>query len=129
MLAFMASDIDIADLQKTMETARFWSRARAVKWGCTEWRGVVRRGYGNIQYLGKTVLVHRVAWMLTHQRPIPDGLVIDHLCGNRLCINPEHLEAVTAEENGRRIFQPVDGWEPVTKQTGKFGLRRRKVTR
>jgi hypothetical protein len=41
------------------------------------------------------------AYELTYG-PIPEGLVIDHLCRVRSCCNPEHLEAVTPEENNRR---------------------------
>lgn len=44
---------------------------------------------------------HRVAYELTHGSA-PEGLVIDHLCRNRLCCNPAHLEAVTGLENVRR---------------------------
>ena len=47
------------------------------------------------------VRVHRAAYELAHG-PIPEGLHIDHLCRNRLCCNPAHLEAVTQAENNRR---------------------------
>lgn len=49
-------------------------------------------------------LAHRVAFEL-HNGPIPEGLEIDHLCGNRSCVNVAHLEAVTHAENMRRAFQ------------------------
>ena len=39
---------------------------------------------------------------VNHKGPIPDGLELDHLCHNKLCVNPEHLEAVTHQENCRR---------------------------
>lgn len=44
---------------------------------------------------------HRLAYEL-HKGPVPEGLVIDHLCRNTLCVNPAHLEAVTTQENTRR---------------------------
>lgn len=50
---------------------------------------------------GKKHYVHRLAY--EHFRgPIPSGMEIDHLCRNRACFNPEHLEPVTRAENGRR---------------------------
>lgn len=68
--------------------------------GCIEWRGTIRNGYGALSVNGKMRLAHRVAYELF--APIPDGLVLDHLCRNRPCINPDHLEPVTVAENNLR---------------------------
>ena len=121
----MPAPLDMQDLRDEMTRARFFSCVNRGKWGCVEWRGVMHRGYGHVRYRSRRLLVHRVAWMLAHDSLIPDGLVIDHLCCNRRCINPAHLEAVTAQENGRRIFYAPDGWVQVS--DSKYGLRRRKV--
>lgn len=59
------------------------------------------KGYRQMQFGGKTMVAHRVAYML-QVGPIPDGYEVDHLCHNTGCINPAHLEAVTQEENLRR---------------------------
>lgn len=70
--------------------------------GCWRWQRIKNRsGYGHIKIAEKNVGVHRVAYE-TWVGPIPDGLEIDHICGVRDCINPEHLEAVTHLENLRR---------------------------
>ena len=82
-----------AHVQKT-ETCWLWTAAqRGGKYG------VFRGGkYGVFQIRGRLVGVHRFSYEL-HQGPIPPGLTIDHLCRNRLCVNPAHLEAVTMRVN------------------------------
>jgi HNH endonuclease len=75
----------------------FWSLVEQTA-GCWLWVGYTKRdGYG--QYLGRPA--HRVAYELV-VGPIPPGLQIDHLCNNAPCVRPEHLEAVTPQENNRR---------------------------
>lgn len=72
--------------------------------GCWEWLGNRHpdSGYGRIWYSKHDDRsVHRVAYE-TARAPIPPGLVIDHLCRNRGCCNPEHLEVVTNVENVMR---------------------------
>ena len=78
---------------------RLWSGAVETEDGCWEWRRTRNRnGYGQIGVGGKTKVAHRVAYELAIG-PIADGLQLDHLCRNRACINPAHLEPVTQSEN------------------------------
>jgi hypothetical protein len=60
-----------------------------------------KNGYGRFGYEGTTRFAHRVAYELLVE-PIPPGLVIDHLCRNKSCVNPDHLETVPWGENIRR---------------------------
>jgi len=69
--------------------------------GCWLWQGYLEGGYARARQAGKKVLLHRISFELT-KGLIPDGLEIDHLCRNKSCLNPEHLEAVSHKENTLR---------------------------
>lgn len=70
--------------------------------GCWEWMGArLPCGYGVIKNPNGTTLAHRLLFEML-KGPIPAGLVIDHLCRNRACVNPAHMEPVTTLENIRR---------------------------
>jgi HNH endonuclease len=67
--------------------------------GCWIWSGSKNiYGYGHLKFHGKYWLAHRLSYMRA-KGAIPDGLVIDHLCRCRDCINPDHMEPVTNKEN------------------------------
>lgn len=69
---------------------------------CWIWTGTIRdSGYGQVRANGRLQPAHRVVyeWLVS---PIPEGLTIDHLCRNRPCVNPDHLEPVTLSLNVQR---------------------------
>lgn len=82
---------------------RFWAKVEEAQSGCWEWRGATNGRYSTVGWGGhqQWVYGHRLVYEML-VRPIPAGLVIDHLCRNPLCVNPAHLEAVTQAENIRR---------------------------
>jgi hypothetical protein len=73
---------------------------------CWNWTGYVKEnGYGYFNSDGHPVYPHRVMYE-TFVASIPDGWVVDHICNNRKCCNPDHLQAVTQNEN--MYFARVD---------------------
>lgn len=88
---------------------RFLAKVEEDASGCWVWQAhVLPTGYGVFKLRGKMRGAHRVAYELL-VGPIPTGLHLDHLCRNRRCVNPEHLEPVTCLENIRRGY-----WANVT---------------
>ena len=65
---------------------------------CWGWPHAKLNGYGFVRIDKRPLRVHRVAYELL-VGPIPDGMCLDHLCRNRACFNPKHLEVVTRGEN------------------------------
>src|SRR3990167_10296571 len=63
--------------------------------GCWIWQNAKNRlGYGATNDKGKHVLAHRYFYEQKYGN-VPDGFELDHLCKNRICVNPEHLEVVS----------------------------------
>ena len=88
------------------DEARFWEYVdfSLVRWAetsydCWLWLGGMNKdGYGQFRAGNKTLVAHK--WSYEHFiEKVPDGLVLDHLCRTRHCVNPEHLEPVVNQEN------------------------------
>ena len=78
---------------------RFWSKVHKAA-GCWEWTASTSNGYGLIDVDGRMRLAHRLAWEMT-TGPIPEGMDVDHRCGNHACVNPAHLRIATRSQNGQ----------------------------
>lgn len=84
---------------------RFWNKVDVPEQVscCWEWNTWSDHGYGIFRLNNKRHRAHRIAYTLL-MGPIPDGLQLDHLCRNRGCVNPEHVEPVTLRENVLRGY-------------------------
>lgn len=72
------------------------------KYGCWNWMGGVNScGYSQFYFKGENERGHRLSYEIFKGK-IPDGLCLDHLCRNKRCVNPDHLEPVTRKENATR---------------------------
>lgn len=81
---------------------RFFEKVEKSAGGCWLWTATKNnKGYGQFSSRGRMMLAHRWAYEL-FVGAVPDGLELDHLCRERACVRPEHLEPVTRSENMRR---------------------------
>lgn len=75
---------------------------------CWLWTASGSNGYGTIMEgpSRKKLYAHRVAYEMAYG-PIPEGMVVDHLCHVTLCVNPSHLRAVTSKQNSEHKAGPA----------------------
>lgn len=95
--------VPITEFMTEVLARRFWTKVRFDgAAACWEWQSCKNEdGYGRFLVNGQNRFAHRVSYELVRGR-IPDGLVIDHLCRKRDCVNPMHMEPVTPRENALR---------------------------
>ena len=75
---------------------------------CWIWTGARKSptGYGSIRLQGRQLLAHRVSLQLAGV-DVPDDMTVDHLCANKGCVRPDHLEVVSRGENVRRWARTI----------------------
>lgn len=107
------TDLDWRPIMRkvTPLAVRFWAKvSQKDPVSCWEWLGQINQGGYGVIGLGRRsegkAQAHRVAYELVIS-PIPPGLQLDHLCRNRSCVNPAHLEPVTQRVNMSRGQSPA----------------------
>lgn len=90
-----------------VEHERFMAKVRKDGAGCWLWQGPLDRdGYGSFYLRRLNRRAHRVGWYMLNG-PIPKGLVVNHICKYRHCVNPQHLELLTARQNALKDSRAV----------------------
>ena len=84
----------------------FWAKVEKTE-TCWNWTAMIEGGYGvfGVRIEGKPVprRAHRISYLLAHG-PIPEGLMVDHICHNEGCVNPDHLRLATNKENQEHVL-------------------------
>ncbi len=80
---------------------RLHSRVEVDDNGCFIWQGTLRAGYGMLLVDGRKVYAHRLSYEI-YVGQLEDGSVVHHICDQKLCVNPLHLEKLTNSEHARR---------------------------
>lgn len=107
-------------------TTRFWSKVEKTD-GCWNWTGgQMNGGYGKMRFNYKDYAAHRFSFEMTGAT-IPEGMDIDHICHNRLCVRPEHLRVTTRKQNNENKLgaykNSKSGIRGVTWQKGKWRVQ------
>ena len=108
--------------------AAFLARTEPLVWSsCIIWTGGTNRyGYGQLRVNGRQTFAHRYAWERVNG-PIPDGLMIDHRCFERSCVNVEHLRIATRYQNSQHRSGPTRRSSTGVRGVSKNGNRFRAV--
>lgn len=103
---------------------RFWSKVTLADdpKTCWEWTRSKRNGYGQFNLVGIPRATHRLAYTDTYG-PIPDGMVVDHICHNRACVRPTHLRLLSPQANIQNRGGPN-----ANNSSGHLGVRKCSVT-
>ena len=84
---------------KNLNIERFFTNIKILDNNCWGWsKAVSNKGYGRFTINKKAWFTHRISYILFNGE-IPNGKVIDHICKNRICCNPDHLRCVSKREN------------------------------
>jgi len=104
---------------------RFWSKVEKTH-SCWFWTGSITSwGYGQVWFMAKHGIAHKISYELAYG-PVDTGKHVDHLCRNRACVRPDHLEMVSKKENILRGESPpaINGSRKVCKRGHLFTKRK-----
>jgi hypothetical protein len=86
---------------------RFWNQVNKTD-SCWLWNGYINKyGYGHVGQNGRPRRVHIVSWEWHNGRKVKDGFHIHHICKNKLCVNPNHLEELSANDHWDQTLNSI----------------------